>query len=113
MYWLYVQRRIAKGEKTILTNVSKRQQLIKIGLARCKKCDSILKRLDDPFNGFCSERCDRIFNGIRKLKPKDLHHIVYWYYVQRRWKYQNEVKNKKAYRSLKKLLEQLDEVFPD
>jgi len=98
------------GEIHLMT-LEKEGNSIFLGLARCKNCNDKLQRLDNPFKGFCSEKCKKVFKGIRKIKAKDLHHIVFWYYLQRKNEYDNHTTNKRAYRSLKKLLNQLDEVF--
>ena len=89
----------------------RRKELIMLGIpVKCKNCEDRLQNVNDKFNGFCSERCSKIFKGIRKIKSKDLHHIVFWYYLQRLNEYQNRT-NKKSGRTLGKLLKELGEIF--
>lgn len=89
-----------------------RVEKLKLGLdVRCINCNDKLTRIDDLYDGFCSERCKRVYKGIRKLSPKNLHHIVFWYYIQRKNEIENRT-NKRSGRSLAKLIKQLDEVFP-
>jgi len=78
---------------------------------RCINCNGILQRLHDQKSGFCSPRCKKIYQGIKNLKQKDLNHIVYWYYVQRKYEFEKQIKNKKARRSLRKLLDELESIF--
>jgi phage FluMu protein Com len=78
---------------------------------RCINCNEILQRVDFQKSGFCSPRCKKIYQGIKKLKQKDLRHIVYWYYVQRKYEYEKQIKNKKARSSLRKLLDELESIF--
>lgn len=63
------------------TKQEKKKQ-IELGLAKCGVCNETLTRIDDPYDGFCSERCSKQYDVIKSLSIRDLNHICIWYYVQ-------------------------------